>query len=81
MPRWEAEDYDAHVVGWERNGNYRTVYDDDGDKVGRNPTDSQLEGADRIVIDWDGEYFTTGPLTDDYTLDDAIEELEDLYGN
>ena len=73
---------DARVVGWEsRDGNYHAVYDLDDHKVGRAPTNRSLEGADRTVIQWNGEYYTVGALTDDYTLDDAIHELQDLYGD
>lgn len=78
----ESSKYDAHVVGWEgRNGRYHTVFDWDGNKVGRNPTDRSLEMADRVVIDWKGEYFTVPGLTDDYELDDAIAELDDVYAD
>lgn len=80
MAKVEAQKYDAHVVGWEgRNGKYHTVYDGDGNKVGRNPTDRSLEMADRVVITWKGEYYTVPGLTQDYDLDDAIAELDDVY--
>ena len=78
----ESEQFDdARVVGWEsRDGSYHAVYDQDDHKVGRAPSDTSLEGADRTVIQWDGDYYTVGALTEDYTLDDAIHELQDLYG-
>lgn len=81
MSQKESEAYDARVVGWERAGSYHTVFNDDGDKVGRFPTDYQAEMADRVVIEWNGDYYTIQGLTDDYDLDDAIAELEDLYGD
>lgn len=78
----ESDEFsDAVVVGWEsRNGEYHTVYDADGDKVGRAPANISLETAERTVIEYDGEYYTVGALTDDYTLDDAIDEILDQYG-
>lgn len=72
---------DSRVVGWEsRNGEYHTVYDADGEKVGRAPSDHSLETAHRVVFIHEGEYYTVGALTEDYGIDDAIAELEDLYG-
>lgn len=72
---------DARVVGWEsRDGNYHGVYDADDNKVGRNPTDRSLERAERVVFLHEEEYYTVGALSADYGLDDAIAELEDLYG-
>lgn len=80
--RLESSKYNAHVVGWEnRAGRYHTVYDTDGNKVGRNPSNRSLEMADRVVIDWKGEYFTVPGLTDDYDLTEAIAELDDVYSN
>lgn len=68
----------VRVVGWEnRNGKYHAVYDQDEAKVGRAPTDRSLERAERIVFSLDENYYTVGPLTPDYGLDDAIQELED----
>lgn len=81
-PRIESDKYDAHVVGWEnRRGDYHTVYDSDGNKVGRNPTGRSLEMADRVVVEWKGEFYTVPGLTEDYELDDAIAELEDVYSD
>jgi hypothetical protein len=60
---------------------FRTAYDADDNKVGRNPSDRSLESADRVVFIHDGDYFTVGALSDDYTLDSAIAELEDLYSD
>jgi hypothetical protein len=79
----ESDDHPtARVVAWEsRKGTFRTAYDADDNKVGRNPTDRSLESADRVVFIHDGDYFTVGALSDDYTLDDAIAELEDLYSD
>lgn len=76
----ESDEFsDTRVVGWEsRNGEYHTVYDADDKKVGRHPTDRSLESADRVVFIHDGDYYTVGALTDDYGLDDAIAELEDV---
>lgn len=80
--RLTSSKYDSKVVGWEnRSGAYHTVYNSDGDKVGRNPTNRSLEMADRVVIEWKGEFYTVPGLTDDYELDDAISELEDVYSN
>jgi hypothetical protein len=78
----ESDDYpDARVAGWEsRDGNYHTVYDSDGEKVGRAPSDHSLESADRVVVEWNDEYYTVDAFTDDYGLDEAIAELEDVYG-
>lgn len=73
---------DTRVVGWEsRAGTFRAVYDADDNKVGRAPSDRSLESADRVVFIHNGDYFTVGALSDDYTLDDAIAELEDLYSD
>lgn len=70
---------DARVVGWEsRNGTYRAVYDADDVKVGRAPADRSLESANRVVFQLDDEYYTVGALSPDYTMDDAIAELEDI---
>lgn len=76
----ESDEFsDTRVVGWEsRNGTYHTVYDADDNKVGRAPTNRSLEVADRTVFIHDGDYYTVGALSDDYTLDDAIAELEDI---
>ena len=72
---------DARVVGWEsRDGEYHAVYDVDDTKVGRAPSDRSLETAQRTIFIHEGEYYTIGALSDDYELDDAIAELEDLYG-
>lgn len=72
---------DTRVVGWEsRNGTYHAVYDSDDHKVGRAPTNRWLESADRVVFIHDGDYYTVGALSEDYELDAAIAELEDLYG-
>ena len=71
---------DTRVVGWEsRNGKYHAVYDSDNHKVGRAPSDRSLERAERIVYEHEKEFYTVGPLTPDYGLDDAIAELEDYY--
>ena len=73
---------DTRVVGWEsRDGSYHAVYNSDDEKVGRAPTDRSLESADRVVFIHDDEYYTVGALSEDYTLDAAIAELEDLYGS
>lgn len=70
---------DTRVVGWEsRNGTYHAVYDTDDNKVGRAPTDRSLESADRTVFIHEGDYYTVGALSEDYGLDDAIAELEDV---
>ena len=60
-----------------RNGKYHTTYNQDGDKVGRAPTDRSLERAERIVFEYEGNFYTVGPLTQDYGIDDAMKELED----
>lgn len=77
----ESDDFaDARIVGWEsRDGNYHAVYDADDVKVGRNPGDRSLESADRVVFIREGDYYTVGALSSDYTLTDAIQEIEDLY--
>lgn len=70
---------DARVVGWEsRDGSYHAVYNADDEKVGRAPSDRSLESADRVVFILDDEYYTVGALSEDYTIDDAIAELEDI---
>jgi hypothetical protein len=78
----ESEQFDnARVVGWEsRDGKYHGVYDADGEKVGRAPSDESLERARRVVIQHGDEYMTVGALTPDYNIDEAIAEIEDLYG-
>lgn len=83
MANRDSDDYpDSYVAGWEsRDGNYHAVYDEDGDKVGRAPSDYSLEMAFNVVIYHDGDYYTVGALTDDYDLGEAIAELEDLYGD
>lgn len=77
----ESDDFpNARVVGWEgRDGTYHPVYDSEGEKVGRAPTDRSLENAERTVIEYDGEFFTVGALTPDYNIDEALSELEDFY--
>lgn len=77
----ESDDFpNSYVAGWEsRDGKYHSVYSTSGDKVGRNPTDRSLESAVRIVIQWNDDFYTLRQLTPDYTLDDAISELQDLY--
>lgn len=79
----EADNFpDLRVVGWEsRDGKYHTVYNDDDRKVGRAPSDRSLERAERIVFQNDGDYYTVGPLTPDYGLDDAMAEIEDYYSD
>jgi len=79
----ESDEFsDARVVGWEsRDGEYHAVYDADDNKVGRAPSDRSLESAERTVFVHDDEYYTVGALSEDYTLDDAIAELEDLYSD
>lgn len=79
----EADNFpDARVAGWEsRNGTYHTVYDTEMGKVGRNPTDRSLESAHRVVLNWDGDFYTIGALTPDYDLEDAIHDLQDYYGS
>lgn len=73
---------DTRVVGWEsRDGTYHAVYDIDDHKVGRAPSDRSLEIADRIVFVHEGDYYTVGMLSEDYTLDEAISEIEDLYSD
>lgn len=78
----EADDFpNARVAGWEsRDGNYHAVYDTEMVKVGRNPTDRSLESADRVVINWDGDFYTVDALTPDYDLEDVIHDLQDYYG-
>jgi hypothetical protein len=78
----ESDDYpDAHVAGWEsRDGSYHTVYNTDGDKVGREPSDQSLESAERVVVELNGEFYTVDAFTDEYDLGEAIAELEDMYG-
>jgi hypothetical protein len=79
----EADNYpDARVVGWEnREGTYHGVYDTEMEKIGRAPSDRQLEGANRVLINWDGDFYTVDALTPDYDLGEAIDELKDLYGD
>ena len=79
----EADDFpNARVAGWEsRDGTYHGVYDTEMNKVGRNPTDRSLESADRIVINWDGDFYTIDSLTPDYDLEDVIHDLQDYYGS
>jgi hypothetical protein len=79
----ESDDFEsARVVGWEsRDGRYHPVYSADGDKVGRAPSDTSLERAHRVVMQVDGDYITTGALTPDYTIDDAIAEIKDFYSD
>lgn len=79
----EADDHTgARVVGWEsRDGTYHAVYNADDEKVGRNPTDRSLESADRVVFQYEGEYYTVGALSDDYDLDEALAEIEDIYSD
>lgn len=81
----DSENYPEYVVaGWEsRDGTYHTVYDSDGDKVGRAPSDHSLESADRIVLfDTEGESFFTvlDGFDEEYGIDDAIDEDKDVYG-
>lgn len=82
MPLNRADQADAYVVRWtNRKGNVHTVYDANGDKVGRAPSDRSLKNADRVVIynkDKD-EYYTVNNLTDDYDIDEVIAEIEDYY--
>lgn len=77
----ESDRFDnARVAGWEtRKGKYHAVYNADGDKVGRAPSDRSLERAERVVIQHGDEFMTVGQLTPDYTIDDAIAEIEDVY--
>ena len=79
----ESDEFpDTRVVGWEsRDGEYHAVYDTEDNKVGRAPTDRSLESADRTVFIHEGDYYTVGALSEDYGLDDAIAELEDMYGD
>jgi hypothetical protein len=50
------------------------------EKVGRAPTDRSLESANRVVIHWDGDFYTVDALTPDYDLEDVIHDLQDYYG-
>lgn len=83
-----SEDYrdnDARVVGWESaDGTYHMVEDNLGDTIGREPSDYSLEHAEHVRIAYlneDGEtvYATTGAFTEDYGIDDAIDEIFDQY--
>lgn len=78
----DSDEFDnARVVGWEsRDGKYHPVYDADGNKVGRAPSDLSLERAERTVIQHGDDYLTVGALSPDYTVDEAIAEIEDAYG-
>lgn len=76
----DSDDFNARVVGWEsRDGQYHAVYDADGVKIGRAPSDYSLEASDRVVVEKDGAFYTLPPLTEDYPLDEALHELEDFY--
>ena len=83
VPLRDSEDHSDYVVaGWESaDGTYHTVYDTDGDKVGRAPSDHSLESAERIVIyDGEDEFFTVyDGFNDEYGIDEAIDEWEDAY--
>jgi hypothetical protein len=85
MPLRNSEDNPNIVVaGWEnQHGTYHSVYDSDGDKVGRGPTDGSLESAERVVLyDTESDRFFTidGGLFPDYGIDEAIDDDKDKYG-
>lgn len=78
----DSDQYEnARIAGWESSdGEYHTVYNDDGKKIGRAPSDHSLETANRVVIQHGDDYYTVGPLTPDYEIDEAIDEITDYYG-
>lgn len=71
---------DAYVAAWEgRNGQYHVVYDEDGKKVGREPTDHSVEMARRVAIRHGNDFYTVEALTSAYNIDEAIQEILDYY--
>lgn len=72
----------VRIAGWEsRDGKYHTVYNEDGKKVGRAPSDKQLERSERAVI-WDPqskEFYTISRITPRLDLDRLIEKIRDYY--
>lgn len=70
------------VVGWEsRDGKYHTVYNETGKRVGRSPTDRQMERASRVVIrdPQTEDYHTISKVTPRLDLDQLIEKIRDHY--
>lgn len=70
----------AYVAGWEnKSGKFNRVFDDEGKKVGRAPSNSQLERAQRVIIRNGDDFYTVGALTKHYDIDEAIDEILDYY--
>lgn len=70
------------VVGWESpDGKFHQVYNMDGKKVGRSPTDRQMERARRVVIldPKTKDYHTIQKVTPRLDLDKVIEAIRDYY--
>lgn len=81
MPRRlrESSDGNAHVVAWEnRRGRvFTTKRTGEGDaKLTRNPTDKTVERARRVIVEYDGKYYTAYGINPSYTLDDVISDIE-----
>lgn len=81
MPLRESNE-GVKVAGWESpDGRYHTVYNMDGKKVGREPSDRQMERARRVVI-FDpktGDYHTIAKVTPRLNLDRVIQKIRDHY--
>lgn len=78
-PPLRHSDKGVKIGGWEsKDREYHQVLDINGDKIGREPSDRQLESARRVVIQYKSKWYTSGPLSPDLTLDDVISELEDI---
>lgn len=86
MPNGESDRYEGvEVAGYENQ--YGEFFNTEH---GNAPSDYDLENANRVIIAIDelkdgeptGErnYYTVGALTDDYTLDDAVDDIEVSYG-
>jgi formylmethanofuran:tetrahydromethanopterin formyltransferase len=82
MALHDSPDQGVKVVGWESpDGRYHAVYDIDDKKVGREPSDRQMEGARRVVLKdpETGEYHTIAKVTPRLDLDRVIQRIRDHY--
>lgn len=75
------------VGGWQdyASGEWKQYTDATGEIVGDAPTDEELADSPLIRVaatDSEGEiqWLTTDHLTDDYTIDDVIDEFSAEYG-
>lgn len=76
-----SSDGKAEITAWEnRRGRVYVLKNQDDEKQRRNPTDYAIERANRVVLLYNGKYYTASGVSPEYTLDDVIADIEsDVY--